>query len=360
MSQEHLSIDVQTNVIPMRWEGDAQRGVLHMLDQRHLPHEERWYTYSSAQEVADCIREMVTRGAPAIGIAAAYGVVLGARQWDEATQASPGPHLEVLLDLLAKTRPTAVNLFWALEKMRAVALSHAGPGLIEALFAQAQRIMQEDRDNNLRMGLHGAALLPKGARVLTHCNTGGLATGGYGTALGIIRAAFAQGQLEHVLIDETRPYLQGARLTAWECLKDNIPGTLITDNMAAYFMAKGQVDAVIVGADRIVANGDTANKIGTYGLAVLCKHHNIPFYVAAPLSTLDVTIPDGSDIPIEQRSADEVTHVRGQAIAPAQINVAHPAFDVTPGTLISAIITEHGVVKPPYTGALTALVNAHR
>lgn len=355
-----MSVQVHTKVVPMYWQGDARSGALHMLDQRLLPHDEQWYTYTSAQQVAASIRDMVTRGAPAIGIAAAFGVVLGARAWSPQTQAAPGAALDELIELLAQTRPTAVNLFWALERMRQVAQANLGEGLLSALLDAAQAIMHDDRENNLRMGQAGAALMPQGARILTHCNTGGLATGGYGTALGVIRATAAMGKLEHVWVDETRPYLQGARLTAWECVKDELPATLITDNMAAYFMAQGQVDAVIVGADRIVANGDTANKIGTYGLAVLCKHHHIPFYVAAPLSTFDVTIPDGSRIPIEQRSAIEVTHVRGQAIAPEQIQVAHPAFDITPGLLIDAIITEHGVIKRPYEGALDALIQAHR
>ena len=351
---------VHTRVLPMRWEGDALTGVLHMLDQRQLPHQERWFTYDSAEQVAQAIRDMVTRGAPAIGIAAAFGVVLGLRQSLAQGQAL-AKAWPPLRQRLAQTRPTAVNLFWALERMEqglTRGLDQEPQAQLDALLKLAQSIMDEDGDNNLRMGQAGAALLAPGARVLTHCNTGGLATGGYGTALGVLRAAFALGKLEHIWIDETRPYLQGARLTAWECVQDGLPATLITDNMAAHLMARGLVDAVIVGADRIAANGDTANKIGTYGLAVLCAYHKLPFYVAAPVSTLDLSMADGSTIPIEERSADEVTHVRGQAIAPPQIAVAHPAFDVTPGHLVTAIITERGVVRSPYPEGLRALVAA--
>ena len=350
---------VHTSVRPFKWEGDLLAGHLQMIDQRELPHAERWHSYDDAQGVAGAITDMVVRGAPAIGIAAAYGVVLGARAWGSSPHTPEQAH--ALLELLANTRPTAVNLFWALQKMRATLEAHqaGGPQRLEALMAQAQGIEQDDLRDNLRMGEFGAGLMPARARILTHCNTGGLATAGYGTALGVIRATHAQGKLGHVLIDETRPYLQGARLTAWECLKDALPCTLITDSMAAYFMAKGEVDAVIVGADRVAANGDAANKIGTYGLAVLCAYHDIPFYVAAPLSTIDPQIPDGSHIPIEQRSAREVTHVRTVSIAPQDVPVAHPAFDVTPSALITALITQHGVIQAPYNQGIARQLADH-
>lgn len=354
---------METNVTPLRVVGDWRTGHVEMLDQRLLPGEERWHTYTTAGEIADAITAMVIRGAPAIGIAAAYGVALGVREMmaDGEPPEDFDVQLAQLFERLADTRPTAVNLFWALRRMRALVDVNGpehGDELVMSLFTEAHRIMSEDRANNLRMGGHGAALLSEGARVLTHCNTGGLATGGYGTALGVIRAAHATGKLAHVWIDETRPYLQGSRLTAWECLADEIPSTLITDNMAAHFMQRGAVDAVIVGADRIAADGSTANKIGTYGLAVLCKYHGIPFYVAAPRSTIDLEITSGGDIPIEQRSAREVTHVGEHAIAPEGVEVAHPAFDVTPGGLVDAIITEVGVARAPYRATLAALFDA--
>lgn len=346
---------METAVVPLVWEGSAADGALRMLEQRELPGVERWYTYTTAGEVAEAIRAMVVRSAPAIGISAAYGVVLGVR----ALLATGGVEavaagLDPLMAMLAATRPTAVNLFWALERMKPLAAGYGegGGAYLERLLREAQAIEREDLANNMRMGEHGAALFGAGSRVLTHCNTGGLATGGWGTALGVLRTLHAQGKLEQVWVDETRPYLQGARLTAWECLKDGLPATLITDNMAAHLMQRGVVDAVIVGADRIAANGDAANKIGTYGLAVLCRYHNIPFYVAAPLSTMDWTMADGSLIPIEERSAAEVTQVRGVEIAPAGMPARHPAFDVTPGALITAIITERGVVRAPTIEAL--------
>lgn len=357
----------ETAVAPVRWVGSWSDGHLEMLDQRLLPGEEYWHAMHTAHQVADGIRLMIIRGAPAIGIAAAFGVAMGVRSMLDAEQREDdaplgdlewGKGVEALFENLADTRPTAVNLFWALRRMRPLVSEgdrNEGVLFIDRLFEEADAIMREDRANNLTMGMHGAALLAQDARVLTHCNTGGLATGGYGTALGVIRAAHAQGKLAHVWVDETRPYLQGARLTAWECIEDGIPSTLITDNMSAHFMQRGEVDAVIVGADRIGADGSTANKIGTYGLAVLCKHHNIPFYVAAPLSTIDLEITRGEDIPIEQRSAREVTHIKDQAIAPEGVAVAHPAFDVTPGELVTAIITEKGVSKPPYNASLAAL-----
>lgn len=345
---------MENEVVPLRWIGDFQTGHLEMIDQKLLPTQELWIEMNTAEEVAEAIRSMVIRGAPAIGIAAAFGMALGFRAYEGA---DPATELTRHTDLLARTRPTAVNLFWALERCQKLAQAHTGsvPELARALFVEAQAILEDDRANNLRMGEYGADLLPEGARVLTHCNTGALATGGYGTALGIIRAAHRSGKLKHVWVDETRPYLQGARLTAWELVQEGIPGTLITDSMAAHFMKLGEVDAVIVGTDRVVANGDVANKIGTYGLAVLCKHHGIPFYVAAPLSTIDLETAHGDEIVIEQRSAREVTHVGERALAPEGIAVAHPAFDVTPAELVTAIITEAGVARPPYPQSLKGL-----
>ncbi|MGM0559169.1 MAG: S-methyl-5-thioribose-1-phosphate isomerase [Myxococcota bacterium] len=353
---------MDTTVVPVHWVGGVETGYLEMLDQRKLPGEEVWNVLRTYDDVADGIRDMVIRGAPAIGIAAAYGVALAARAFaDDPREAPIEERLEPVYETLSKTRPTAVNLFWALERMRRVAAEHADlddDALVERLFDEAAAIFEEDRENNLRMGEFGAELLPEHAQVLTHCNTGGLATGGYGTALGIIRAGHASGRIEHVWVDETRPYLQGARLTAWELMKDEIPGTLITDSMAAHFMKEGQVDAVVVGTDRVVANGDVANKIGTYGLAVLCKHHGIPFYVAAPVSTIDLETDSGESIPIEQRSSDEVTRVGETEIAPRGVQVAHPAFDVTPNDLVTAIITEAGVAEAPYTESLKAMVES--
>ena len=337
--------NMQTNVVPLRIEPGSPFKI-EMLDQRLLPHEEHWHVWETAEEVAQSITDMVIRGAPAIGIAAAFGVALGMQRTELGLA---NWTFEQLKERFAKTRPTAVNLFWALQRAEEVATSGDG-----ALLQLAHTIMAEDRANNLSMGLHGAALFDGPTRVLTHCNTGGLATGGYGTALGIIRTLAHQGKLTNVWIDETRPYLQGARLTAWECLKDGIYGTLITDSMAGHFMALGEVDAVIVGTDRVAANGDIANKIGTYTLAVLCDYHDIPFYVAAPVSTIDPATPNGAAITIEERHADEVTTVLGNKIAP-DIAVRHPAFDVTPAGLITGIITENGVLRAPYDRAIAAI-----
>lgn len=349
--------DMESKVRPLFWQGDFATGTLQMLDQKRLPHEEVWLSMSTADEVADGIKDMVVRGAPAIGIAAAFGVAMGVRSMGSGFSVDSDA-INELFGRLAATRPTAVNLFWALERMRGVLAqteSMSFDGRIERFFLEAQAIMDEDRENNREMGQQGAALLRDNVRILTHCNTGGLATGGYGTALGIIRAAHHFGKLKHVWVDETRPYLQGARLTAWECMQDGLPSTLITDNMAGYFMQQGLVDAVIVGTDRVAANGDVANKIGTYSLAVLCKYHKIPFFVAAPVSTIDLSTPTGAEIPIEQRSADEVTHVRNVNIAPVGVVAAHPAFDVTPANLITAIVTEKGVAMAPYPESLAAL-----
>jgi methylthioribose-1-phosphate isomerase len=315
-------------------------GVLALLDQRRLPTEEVWIECRTHGEVAAAIRDMVVRGAPAIGCAAAYGVALGARE---------GAPLDEVCRALAATRPTAVNLFWAIERMKRVA-----PPTVAALEREARAIHQEDVAACRAIGAHGADLLPEGV-VLTHCNAGALATGGYGTALGVVRAAFARGRKLEVFADETRPFLQGARLTAWELVRSGIPVTLITDNMAGHFMARGQIQSVVVGADRIAANGDTANKIGTYAVAVLAREHGIPFFVAAPRSTIDLAIPDGSRIPIEERAAAEVTHVGEKRLAPAEARVRNPAFDVTPARFIAAIITEAGVARPPYQEALSTI-----
>jgi methylthioribose-1-phosphate isomerase len=330
-----------------------------MIDQRKLPGEELYPVFKTYQEVAQAIRDMVVRGAPAIGVAAAMGVALGAKQIETSDGQEFERRLGEICDTLAATRPTAVNLFWAIERMKQVFQQQAETGDLQkvkqALQAEAVRIHDEDVALNRRMGSFGAALL--GERVLTHCNAGALATAGYGTALGVIRAAVEQGKKIQVFADETRPFLQGARLTAWELQKDKIPVTLITDNMAGYFMQQGKIDCVVVGADRIAANGDVANKIGTYSVAVLAKENNIPFYVAAPISTLDLSLPSGERIPIEQRPSREVTHIQQSAIAPEGVQVANPAFDVTPNRYVTAIITERGVAKAPYRETLQALAN---
>jgi len=342
-------------VVPLRWVASAADGYLEMVDQRLLPGEERWLRFDSTEGVAEAIRTMVIRGAPAIGIAAALGMVFAARESVSAPDYVAAMQAKRML--LAGTRPTAVNLFWALARVFAVVEGSAsadGARRVALVWEEAQRIWREDVAMNERMGEHGAALLAPGARLLTHCNAGALATGGYGTALGVVRAAHARSQREgtagiHVWVDETRPYLQGARLTAWELAREGIAATLITDNMAGYFMGRGEVDAVIIGADRIAANGDVANKIGSYGLAVLARHHGIPFYVAAPSSTFDAATHDGSQIPIEERPSVELTQLAGVAIAPAGFPARHPAFDITPGSLISAIISEEGVFRPPFS-----------
>ncbi|MCL6446276.1 MAG: S-methyl-5-thioribose-1-phosphate isomerase [Alicyclobacillus sp.] len=337
-------------------------GALWLLDQRRLPHETVWESYHSAEEAADAIRTMKVRGAPAIAATAAYGVALEAARLADANPNKPWERqqldiLKAALKRLAAARPTAVNLMWAVARMRArieTLKTTPAADAAAALLDEAHRIMAEDEVANRSMGRHGAALFGTGTRILTHCNTGSLATAAYGTALGVIRALHEQGKLAHVYVDETRPYLQGARLTAYELGHEGIEHTLITDNMAGYFMQQGLVDAVIVGADRIAANGDTANKIGTYSLAVLCAFHQIPFYVAAPISTFDTATPNGAAIPIEQRSAAEVTNILGQPIAPASTPAAHPAFDVTPHALIRAIITEQGVIAPPNVHTIAA------
>ena len=329
-----------------------------MVDQRRLPTEEIWLTYETAEAVADAIKTMVVRGAPAIGVSAAYGLALEALNF-EGTRDSLLSTLEAKAAILEATRPTAINLKWALDRMLRFARngSHSDvKELCSALVKEAQEIHDEDIRLCKAIGEAGATLIPQGAKVLTHCNAGALATGDYGTALGVIRSA--RDKISHVWVDETRPFLQGARLTAWELMKEEIPCRLICDNMAGHFMQRRMVDAVVVGADRITANGAVANKIGTYNLAVLCRFHEIPLYVAAPYSTVDLNLSDGMDIPIEERDRREVTHVGQTQIAPDNVPVANPAFDVTPPELVSAIITERGVIKAPFAPGLAELVEA--
>ncbi|MBI1352910.1 MAG: S-methyl-5-thioribose-1-phosphate isomerase [Acidobacteria bacterium] len=331
-----------------------------MIDQRVLPGEETFITCKNYEEVADAIRTMVIRGAPAIGCAAAMGVAIGALQ---ASDENFDAEMETICSTLAGTRPTAVNLFWAIDRMQRLIAAKKAEGaslseIREALTAEAEQVLAEDIEINKAMGRHGATLLPQGATVMTHCNAGALATGGYGTALGVIRAAVESGNPVAVLANETRPFLQGARLTVWELQQDEIPVTLLTDNMAGHVMKAGKVGAVVVGADRIAANGDVANKIGTYSVAVLAKENGVPFYVAAPISTLDLTLESGDLIPIEERAADEVTHLAGKAVAPVGTTVMNPAFDVTPNRYVTAIITEKGVARPPFVESLKALAKS--
>jgi len=331
-----------------------------MIDQRKLPAVEEYPVFKTYEEVAGAIRNMVVRGAPAIGVAAAMGVALGVRDSRTNNIASLREDFKQITDTLASTRPTAVNLFWAIDRMKRLFKEIATDGadkrtIADRLIQEALAIQKEDIESNRRMGNFGQELLPNSGTILTHCNAGALATAGYGTALGVIRAAVENGKRLRVLADETRPFLQGARLTAWELWKDDIDVRVISDNMAGSFMRQGLIDAVIVGADRIAANGDVANKIGTYPLAVLAKQHEIPFYVAAPFSTLDLKMPDGSDIPIEQRDPAEVTHIVGVRIVPDGVSVFNPAFDVTPHQFITAIITDRGVAEPPYSQSLARL-----
>jgi methylthioribose-1-phosphate isomerase len=329
-----------------------------MIDQTRLPKEEVYNEYSDFKGVAEAIRGMVIRGAPAIGVAAAMGIALGARDIVADAFDSFFQQLANVCDTIAKTRPTAVNLFWAIERMKRVAEANHDKGLDairEILKEEAIRIEAEDLATCKAIGRHGAALVEDGAAILTHCNAGGLATAGYGTALGVIRAAHEAGKNIQVFADETRPWLQGARLTAWELMKDGIPVTLIADNMAGWFMKKGEIALCVVGADRIAANGDTANKIGTYSVAVLARENNIPFYVAAPTSTFDLTMKSGDEIPIEERHSQEITHLHGIQVAPEGIRVRNPAFDVTPAKYITGIITEKGVVTGDYSRQLRRL-----
>ncbi|HTA93021.1 MAG TPA: S-methyl-5-thioribose-1-phosphate isomerase [Polyangiaceae bacterium] len=336
-------------------------GRLELIDQRVLPKEFVYLSYGSAREVADAIRAMVVRGAPAIGCAAAYGVALEALALENEPAERRAAGLTAGFSVLSESRPTAVNLFWALARMKRVyqaALALPGRELAQRLLEEAHAVTREDIANNRKMGEHGAALLRDGTTVLTHCNAGALATAGHGTALGVIRSAVESGKRIAVFADETRPFLQGARLTAWELTEDNIPVTLITDNMAGHFMSRGEVQAVIVGADRVAANGDVANKIGTYMVAVLARRHGIPFYVAAPLSTIDLETPNGQAIPIEERDSAEVTAIAGVRFAPNGVTARHPAFDVTPAELVSALITERGVVLEPNREKIQALFDS--
>lgn len=341
----------------LQWTDEGVR----FLDQTRLPLEEIYVTANSYQDVAEVIVTMVVRGAPAIGVAAAMGLALGVKNSSAAGVPALAAEFDTMCRALAATRPTAVNLFWAIERMKRLFAevsqrSGATVALVrEALIAEAQRMYDEDIAACRRMGDYGAPLLPRQGGVLTHCNAGALATCGYGTALGVIRSAVDQGHDLHVFADETRPFLQGARLTAWELMHDHIPTTVLCDNMAASLMRQGKIQAVVVGADRIAANGDVANKIGTYGVAVLAKEHGIPFYVAAPWSTIDLRTASGEAIPIEQRPAREVTHHAGKQLTPGGVGIENPAFDVTPAKYVTAIITERGVLRPPYEESLQGL-----
>jgi methylthioribose-1-phosphate isomerase len=343
---------------PIEW---TERGVV-ILDQRRLPAEEVHHTYTGYREIAAAIREMVIRGAPAIGVAAAMGAALGVLHSSAMSVDALRSEFPEICSTLAKTRPTAVDLFWALERMKRrfselTAQFSDLEKIRQGMVAEARQIHLEKKATDEAIGRFGAEFMPREGQVMTQCNAGALATGGIGTALGVIRVAIEQGRKLHVLVPETRPYLQGARLTAWELHKGGIPLTLITDNMVGHFLKTGKVGAVVTGADRIAANGDTANKIGTYQIAVLAKENSVPFYIAAPISTLDLSIPDGEHVPIEERSAAEVTHLQGVRIAP-DVHAAHPAFDVTPARYIAAIFTERGVARAPYTQSLRALATS--
>jgi methylthioribose-1-phosphate isomerase len=329
------------------------------IDQTKLPTEESYVTCKTYEQVADVIRNMVVRGAPAIGVAAAMGIALGVNNSKAETTGDLKRELDQICDVMSKTRPTAVNLFWAIrrmqekfERIRIRPIAQIKQDLVE----EAQRMHAEDIAANQAMGRHGATLMPAEGGVLTHCNAGALATAGYGTALGVIRAAVEQGKKIHVFADETRPFLQGSRLTAWELMKDGIPTTVIADNMAGAMMRQGKIGAIVVGADRIAANGDVANKIGTYTVAVLAKEHGIPFYVAAPISTVDLDCPSGNEIPIEKRDIKEVTHIAGKQMVPDNVGVENPAFDVTPAKYVAAIITERGIARAPFDESLRMLV----
>ena len=335
----------------VQWKNDK----LILLDQRRLPGEEIYLEFAGVESVAQAITDMVVRGAPAIGITAAYGVVIAARKRLQESPDSWQQALEADLTLLADSRPTAVNLFWAIERMREV-IAAAGDNPLERLEQAAKRIHQDDLEANQRMGQAGAELIQAGSSVLTHCNTGSLATGGYGTALGVIRNAYANKKLQKVYADETRPWLQGARLTAWELIQDNIPVTLLADSAAASLMRQGLVQWVIVGSDRITANGDVANKIGTYSLAVNARHHGVKFMVVAPTSTVDMELMSGKDIPIEQRDSNEVLMLNGQTISPPGAQAWNPAFDVTPADLVDVIVTERGVVESPNAEKIAAMM----
>ncbi|CAN5709129.1 S-methyl-5-thioribose-1-phosphate isomerase [soil metagenome] len=344
----------------VEWTNEGVR----MIDQRLLPTEEKYLTLRTYEEVAEAIKKMVVRGAPAIGVSAAFGLALGASQAVGTSVADLEDDFYYMCEVMSKTRPTAVNLFWAIERMREAfirekARTRNTEEIKANLVTEALRIFQEDIDANRSIGHFGAPLIPDGATVLTHCNAGALATAGdYGTALGVVRGARDAGKRVAVIADETRPFLQGLRLTAWELAKDSIPVTVITDGMAGHVMKEGKVDCVVVGADRIAANGDTANKIGTYMVAVLAKENNIPFYVAAPVTTLDLSLFSGDQIPIEERDGREITHIGSHQLGLEGVAVHNPAFDVTPNKFISAIITDRGVARAPYLTSLQALANA--
>jgi methylthioribose-1-phosphate isomerase len=341
-------------IIPVEWTDEGVK----MLDQRLLPTEEKWLMLKTYRDVADGITDMVVRGAPAIGVSAAYGVALGARSFVGTNITDFEDELDYICQTLAKTRPTAVNLFWAIDRMKrtfqkAKTDGKTIPEIKQILIEDSKAIHEEDIESQRLIAKFGGELLDNNSTVLTHCNAGALATGGvWGTALGVVRGAIADGKSISVIADETRPYLQGARLTAWELLQDDIPVTLITDNMSGHVMKKGRVQAVVVGSDRIAANGDVANKIGTYMVAVLARRHDIPFYVAAPLSTVDLNCPTGEEIPIEERNIREITHLQEIQLSPEGIDVSNYAFDVTPNDLVTAIITEKGVARAPYTESL--------
>jgi methylthioribose-1-phosphate isomerase len=338
----------------LEWTDEGVR----FIDQTKLPTEEVYVTCKTHEQVADVIRNMVVRGAPAIGVAAAMGIALGVSNSNAESSRDLKRDLDQICDVIGKTRPTAVNLFWAILRMQEKfedIRTRPIPQIKRDLIEEAQRMHAEDIAANQAMGRHGATLLPSSGGVLTHCNAGALATAGYGTALGVIRAAVEQGKKIHVYADETRPFLQGSRLTAWELMKDGIPTTVISDNMAGAMMKQGKIGAIVVGADRIAANGDVANKIGTYTVAILAKEHDIPFYVAAPISTVDLACPDGNGIPIEQRNAQEVTHIGGKQMVPTGVQVENPAFDVTPAKYVAAIITEKGIARAPYEESLRRL-----
>src|SRR5580698_226839 len=333
---------------------------VNFLDQTKLPLEETYVLATDYKQVATVIRDMIVRGAPAIGVSAAMGIAIGIDRSTATTLPALTAEVAVIAKTLAETRPTAVNLFWGIDEIRSLYNELAAkntpiPEIKAAVVAKARRMYDEDIAACKQMGAHGASLLPQEGTVLTHCNAGALATCGYGTALGVIRAAVERGHKIDVLADETRPYLQGARLTAWELLHDNIPTTVLCDNMAAHLMSKDRIQAVIVGADRIAANGDTANKIGTYGVSILAKEHGIPFYVAAPFNTIDLATAHGDDIPIEQRNPREVTHVKGVQVTPDGVSIENPAFDVTPAKYITAIITERGVLRAPFDESIKAM-----
>ena len=348
----------ENKIETLRWAEDH----LEMIDQRILPAEFQYISYNSALSVAEGIRSMVVRGAPAIGCAAAYGVALEALNLQDASMDDFSKGMEQAFKILLESRPTAINLFWAIDRMRSKMNEHISltpKKIANTLLSEAHEILDEDIEINRKMGSFGAELLSDGARVLTHCNAGALATAGHGTALGVIRSAVEAGKKISVIADETRPFLQGARLTAWEMVQEDIPITLISDNMSGHLMSHGEVDAIIVGTDRVAGNGDVANKIGTYMVAVLSKRHNIPFYVACPLSTIDRSISSGSDIPIEERPNEEITGYRDYQWAAEGVSVRNPAFDVTPADLVTGLITEKGVILSPTTEKINHLFNSN-